>query len=315
VTAIGFALDALLAVALPAVALAAVLRRDRLQAVMLLFSLGVLLAVAWARLGAPDVALVEAALGAGVTGVLFVSFFARTGLGGEPERRAPFAWIGLFALAAPAAVVVGLAVASLPREFDGLVAPVLAETPRSGASHPVTAVLLNFRGYDTLLEIAVLLLAVLGAWAARGAPVGPGPALPAPGTLLAAAVRLLLPWMVVVSGFLLWVGASAPGGAFQAGTVLGATLVLASLTGAVRLRRAPDWALRAILSLGFAVFLVVAGGTAASEGALLRYPVAHAAGLLLAIEAALTLSIALVMASLFEGHAPAGDPARPEGPP
>ncbi len=31
----------------------------------------------------------------------------------------------------------------------------------SGVEHPVTAVLLNFRGYDTLLEIAVLLLALL----------------------------------------------------------------------------------------------------------------------------------------------------------
>ncbi|MFN2337821.1 MAG: hypothetical protein ABR544_02485, partial [Gammaproteobacteria bacterium] len=30
----------------------------------------------------------------------------------------------------------------------------------SGVSHPVTAVLLNFRAHDTLLEIGVLLLAV-----------------------------------------------------------------------------------------------------------------------------------------------------------
>ena len=32
----------------------------------------------------------------------------------------------------------------------------------SGVSHPVTAVLLNFRGYDTLLELVVLLIALAG---------------------------------------------------------------------------------------------------------------------------------------------------------
>jgi multisubunit Na+/H+ antiporter MnhB subunit len=312
VNTVALALDVLLAVSLPAIALAAVLRRDRLQAVMLLFGVGALLAVVWGRLGAPDVAMVEAALGAGVTGVLFVSALAQTGLRGEADARPPLTWIGLFALALPASVAVGVAMASLPREFGGLVAPVLAETPRSGASHPVTAVLLNFRGYDTLLEIAVLVLAVLGAWAARGAAAGPGPAAPPPGRLLATAVRILVPLMVVVSGFLLWVGASEPGGAFQAGTVLGATLVLASLAGVVRLRRLPDWTLRAVLASGFAVFLLVAAIAAAREGTLLRYPAAHAAGLLLAIEAALTVSIAFVVAALFEGQAPAGG-ERPEG--
>lgn len=306
---IAFAFDALLAASIPAVALAAVLRRDRVEAVMLLFSVGILLAVAWARLGAPDVALVEAALGAGMTGVLFVSALARTGA--EAERRRPLAWTGLFALALPPSLAVALAVGSLPREFGGLVGPVLAGTPRTGASHPVTAVLLDFRGYDTLLEIGVLLVAVLGAWAARGPAAGPAPPAPPSGPLLASAVRLLVPLMVVVSGFLLWVGASAPGGAFQAGTVLGATLVLASLAGVVRPRGVPDWTLRAVLAFGFSVFLAVAGATAASQGALLRYPVAHAAGLLLAIESALTLSLALVMATLFEGRAWAGKGGSP----
>jgi multisubunit Na+/H+ antiporter MnhB subunit len=183
---------------------------------------------------------------------------------------------------------------------------VAARVPETGATHPVTSVLLDFRGYDTLLEIAVLLVAVLGAWAVRGAHGGPPARIPAPGPLLTAAVRLVVPLAVVVAGVLLWVGAVAPGGAFQAGTVLGTALVLASLTGAVRLPRVPDWVVRAVLALGFAVFLLVAGGTLAATGAVLDYPVAHAAGLLLAIESALTVSIALVMASLFEGRVPGG---------
>jgi multisubunit Na+/H+ antiporter MnhB subunit len=206
-------------------------------------------------------------------------------------------------------VPIGLAVAALPRDFAGLVAPVLAAVPETGASHPVTSVLLDFRGYDTLLEIAVLVLAVLGAWAARGRDEGAPGRLPDPGPLLTAAVRVVLPLSVVVAGVLLWIGAFMPGGAFQAGTVLGTALVLGSLSGVVRLGRLPAWLVRAVLALGFAVFLVVAGGTAAASGRLLDYPLAHAAGLLLAIEAALTLSIALVMAALVEGRAPTDEPA------
>ena len=37
-----------------------------------------------------------------------------------------------------------------------------AAMAQSGVDHPVTAVLLNFRAWDTLLELAVLLLALLG---------------------------------------------------------------------------------------------------------------------------------------------------------
>jgi multisubunit Na+/H+ antiporter MnhB subunit len=264
---------------------------------MLLFSLGVLLAIAWARLGAPDIAMVEAALGAGVTGVLFLSALASVG----PDDAAPRAAsvrVALAALAAAAVAPVALAVEALPRAFEGLGREVLARVPETGATHPVTSVLLDFRGYDTLLEIAVLLLAVLGAWAARGGAPAPRP--PAPGAILSAAVRLLLPLMVVVAGVLLWVGSSAPGGAFQAGTVLGTTLVLATLSGGVAVPRVPPWVVRSMLALGFAVFLAVAGATAASERALLRYPGAHAAGLLLAIETALTISIAVVVWALFE---------------
>jgi len=309
VSPLGRALDLVLAVALPLVAAAAVARRGLVEAVMLLFSLGVLLALAWARLGASDIAMVEAALGAGVTGVLFLTALSRLDAAAEAPRRSPLGWAGLSLLAAAAVVPVGLAVAALPRDFAGLVAPVLRAVPETGATHPVTSVLLDFRGYDTLLEIAVLVLAVLGAWAARGRGEGAPSRAPDPGPLLTAAVRVVLPLSVVMAGVLLWIGAFMPGGAFQAGTVLGTALVLGSLSGVVRLGRLPAWLVRAVLALGFAVFLVVAGGTAASSGRLLDYPLAHAAGLLLAIEAALTLSIALVMAALVEGRAPMSEPA------
>ncbi len=47
------------------------------RAVVLFIAFGLLLALAWVRLSAPDVALAEAAIGAGVTGALLLVTLAR----------------------------------------------------------------------------------------------------------------------------------------------------------------------------------------------------------------------------------------------
>jgi uncharacterized MnhB-related membrane protein len=51
--------------------------RDLFRAVIKFIALGLLLAVAWVRLRAPDVALAEAAVGSGLTGALILSALVR----------------------------------------------------------------------------------------------------------------------------------------------------------------------------------------------------------------------------------------------
>lgn len=51
--------------------------RDLFRAVLKFIALGLLLAVAWVRLRAPDVALAEAAVGSALTGALVLSALAR----------------------------------------------------------------------------------------------------------------------------------------------------------------------------------------------------------------------------------------------
>lgn len=51
--------------------------RDLFRAVLKFVVLGLLLAVAWVRLRAPDVALAEVAVGAALTGALLLSALAR----------------------------------------------------------------------------------------------------------------------------------------------------------------------------------------------------------------------------------------------
>jgi hypothetical protein len=49
-------------------------------------------------------------------------------------------------------------------DVAGLRRDVTEALPRSGVENPVTAVLLNFRAWDTLLESVVLLAALIGVW-------------------------------------------------------------------------------------------------------------------------------------------------------
>lgn len=60
---------------------------DIFKAVVLFISFGLLMALAWVRLRAPDVALAEAALGAGMTGPLFLSALRRMKRIRKGERR------------------------------------------------------------------------------------------------------------------------------------------------------------------------------------------------------------------------------------
>lgn len=184
-----------------------------------------------------------------------------------------------------------------PSGIAGLGPVVRASMDKSGVKSEVTAVLLNFRGYDTLLEICVLLLAMLGVLALSGdgerkkymAPQDPA---------LSGLSRILAPVMFLISGYLLQAGTHAPGGAFQAGAVLGAAIVLLRISGIAD----PDRHRRLFMSiamLGFSLFLMVALLPLAAGGRLLEYPGGHAHFLILAVEGGLTISIALILSFLF----------------
>jgi uncharacterized MnhB-related membrane protein len=56
---------------------------DLLRAVAMFVTFGLLVAIAWIRLGAPDVAIAEAAIGAGLTGALLLITIRRM----EDQRR------------------------------------------------------------------------------------------------------------------------------------------------------------------------------------------------------------------------------------
>lgn len=292
--------------------------RDLFRGVIKFIALGLLLAVAWVRLRAPDVALAEAAVGSGLTGALILSALVRmrrrerfvvqalacpeTSL--PPNRRAlcfPRVLLGALSLALLATL--GWAVLALPAKPPGLTAESFARLPESGVTNPVTAVLLNFRAYDTLLEMGVLLLAIVGVWALRRGEWPEGDLRGRP--LLMSLLRVLLPVLVLAAGYLLWIGAFAPGGAFQGGALLAGALVLALLGGLARRFLGCDRLMRVGLILGVLVFGAMGGLAVWQTGGLLQYPAGRAGTWILLIEAATLISIGLTLGLLYLGGRPA----------
>jgi multisubunit Na+/H+ antiporter MnhB subunit len=190
-----------------------------------------------------------------------------------------------------------LAHTSSPR----LAALVASKLPDSGVTNPVTAVLLNFRSYDTLLELAVLLAALLGIWSLGPAAHGFEPA----GLVFAAMAGWLVPVLILAAGYLLWVGAQAPGGAFQAGALLAAAGVILVLAGLPDAALPPQPLLRLLAVAGVGVFVLVGTGLMAAGKGFLTYPVGLAKWLILSIEVAATLAIGATLAAAFlQGRLP-----------
>jgi energy-converting hydrogenase B subunit D len=79
---IGLLLDGLLVLILLWLAYAALSSPDLFRGIVLFIAFGLVLSMTWARLGAPDVALAEAAIGAGLTGALLLATWGRL-----PARR------------------------------------------------------------------------------------------------------------------------------------------------------------------------------------------------------------------------------------
>ena len=206
-------------------------------------------------------------------------------------------------LAGAGAIALGaLIAAALLRtpENDGAMARAALEAlPDSGVGNPVTAVLLNFRAFDTLLEVAVLLLTLVAVWA-LDLRLPRTEALPA-SPVFSSLLRISGPLLVVIAGYLLWVGASEPGGAFQAGAVLAGGCLLLRLAG----RWNPGAGfVRWAASVGLLVFLLTAIAMPALTGGLLQFPPASAGMWILLIETAATVSIAAILTALFVAREP-----------
>jgi len=303
-------LDVALAMLVIGVAVWTIVARDLFVAVVAYAVYGLFLALVWIRMYAPDVALTEAAVGGGVTGVLLVAAGKRLDMSAiDIDRQKPSTTLAILAAGCSIlfAGVLMIVILSLPAPAPTLApqAAAAASGPGAGLGNPITAVLMSYRSFDTMLEKVVLILAVVGvwsvgadqAWGAAPAPFGPD----RPYDALVFLAKALAPVGAIIGFHIFWTGADAPGGAFQGGALLAAMWMVALMARLIELPRIDARWLRLALVAGPAVFLAVGIAGAMLAGSFFAYPSAFAKPLILSIEAFMVLSIAVALTMLVAG--------------
>lgn len=225
-------------------ALGIVRSRNLFTGVMLSGIFSLLMAANFFVLDAADVALTEAAVGAGISTVLLLGALA---LAPPRERREHGGrWLAV-AVVSLTTIVVIYTTFQNPHLGDPN-APVhvhvapwyLEQTPELiGIPNVVTAVLGSFRAYDTLGEVIVVLTAGIGVLFLLGLPGAVGDRKPedlATGKtylshhLIPQVVgRLLIPFILLFAFYVQFHGEYGPGGGFQAGAIFAAAIILYAL--------------------------------------------------------------------------------------
>ena len=301
------AVDVLLGLILVGLAAQVAIGEHLFRAIVFYVAFGLSMSVIWARLGAPDLALADAAIGAGLTGALMMVAFRRL-VEIDPKQaqaqgtRSSALAVLIGVLAAGMVATIGLTALTLEQQPGRAGLQVMETLGDTGLGNPITGVLLVFRGFDTLIEMTVLLTAFVGSrvmttrsrfYVATIA----GFQLPLVRTLVA----VILPLAALIAMHLLWIGSDQPGGAFQGGTVLAAVGLVAAMAGLVRPPRIAAHRWRVALVAGPSVFLVAGLAGAVLGAGFLTLPEPVAGTAIFVIEVGLAISIAVTLVFLVLG--------------
>jgi multicomponent Na+:H+ antiporter subunit B len=216
------------------------------SAVMLSGIFSLLMALNFFILDAADVALTEAAVGAGVATVLMLGALALVPTSEVERPRRRRNTIVYFSTLTAIVLAISYASFDQPRIGDPNapvhqhVAPWYLEQTQAliGIPNVVTAVLASFRGYDTLGEVNVILTAgigvlfILSAGRASLLPRRREPRAAAnlkDHVLLRVVSRVLIPFIILFGLYVQFHGEYGPGGGFQAGAIVAAAIILYAL--------------------------------------------------------------------------------------
>lgn len=225
---------------------------------------GLVMALWFAVLSAPDLALLQLTISLAVLPLLAAVPGAAPPAGPGPGWRALAALRparpGLGLLCAAAGLGIGLLAYGLMIRNPALAArapELFAAVPPAEAGHNmVHAILASFRGLDGWAAAAALVAAALAARAAGG--IAPPRAAPPPVLLAEVTLRVIVPPALMVAGWLLLRGPEAPGGPWAAGLLAAVALGLPEGAG-LGAPAGPDP--RRVMAAGL---LLAAGGWAAA---------------------------------------------------
>ena len=311
-------------------AVAVVQSRNLFAAVMLLSIFSLLLAANFLLMDAADVALTEAAIGAGISTVLFLGALALTGEH-EAPRKGPRLLSLLTVITATAVVI--FATFDKPA-FGDPQAPVqqhvapwyLEKTPEYiDIPNVVTAVLGSYRGYDTLGEVFVVFTAGIGVLFLLGAGSGTsagrnslrevGQVSGLRHYIIPRVVgRLLVPFILLYGLYVQFHGEYGPGGGFQAGAFVAAAIILYSLLEGEKnaLQVIPSSVLMGMVCGGALLYGAVGiagmlmGGNFLDYSVLLDNPVAAQQLGIILIELGVGVTVTGVLLSIYHAFAARG---------
>ena len=222
--------------------LTAVFHRQRLVALLILGVGGMLVALAFARFSAPDLALTQLVVEVVTIILLMLALFylpSRT-----PSESSSLRGLRDVVVAGGCGVMVALLVyVVLTRPYAGLAPFFLANSVSGGGgTNVVNVILVDFRGFDTLGEITVLAIAAVGILAMLDGlrlhnptcdPQGRRWAWAKNPLVLMTLSRLLLPLALLISVFIFLRGHNLPGGGFIAGLITAVALALQYIASGV----------------------------------------------------------------------------------
>jgi multicomponent Na+:H+ antiporter subunit A len=251
-------------------ALGAARLRRRFSAALLLGAVGYAMAALFVTFGAPDLALTQAAIET-LSTVLFVLVLRRLPRRFEQQSTSRRRLLRLAIAGLVGATVFVFAIAANGSRVEGPFSPEMIEraVPDAGGRNVVNVILVDFRSFDTLGEITVLVAASIGAVAlarvgrraaeARGTRARTGKAAPKRLVFVDVSAQLLFHAVLMLSLWLLFAGHNQPGGGFVAGLLAGSAIALRYIAGGINevrgLSRFRPWT---VLGVGLLIAAVTA---------------------------------------------------------
>lgn len=240
-----------------------------LFAIVMLFGIYSLLSAGFlVNLDAVDVALTEAAVGAGITTVLMLGTLALTS---RKEKRYSHSVLIPLLVVLVTGVALVYGTLDMPHFSDpnapihGHVAPRYIEKSGEeiGIPNIVTSVLASYRGYDTLGETVVIFTAGIGVLSLLGTFVTgrrPRPSIAMRHhVVLRIIAKALIPLILLYALYVQFHGDYSPGGGFQAGVIFASAFILYTIIFGLEMaqRIMTPGLIRILMALGVLIY----GGT------------------------------------------------------
>jgi len=296
----------------------AIVRMRDLFAIVMLFSIYSLASASFfVNLDAVDVALTEAAVGAGISTVLMLGTLAMTRRHEERRPRQPHL-LPLFIVAVTGAVLI-YGTLDMPH-FADPAAPIHQHVvPRYieqsgteiGIPNIVASILASYRGFDTLGETAVVFTAGLGVLTLLGRfgrreELSDGRSM-YHDMILRVIGKALVPLMLLFALYVQFHGELGPGGGFQAGVVAAAAFILYSIVfGWDRAQKIiSPFALNIMMACGVSLYALVGvagmllGGEFLNYNVLGSYPAGGQHLGIFLVELGVGITVAAVMLSIY----------------